>query len=247
MRTHRPSRRLVALALVAAATTTLALLAPPAADADQFGDGTLAVAAGGMVATGGFAAPDGVGYAVTLVIPDGVTSESPHASGVDFAEPWVSINRVTGGPPAPGTTNPCSVVTNPESWSAGYSVESPDVNNTDHEPRSGVYVDAAFSPECEDGGFEFLRVRWDDAINPHTGQPQGVYDTRSRLPLWSWWGSAVQQTSGHRGALVYRSEASERADLSICGYDGRGFQCLRPDGGTGGSIYFSSAISVIAG
>lgn len=245
MRMRRPMGWVLSTALVSITATATGFLTPTS-HADQFGDGTVAVATGGLVATGGFSAPGGDVFAATFVLPEGITSESPHASGVDFAQPWASLTKTSGGPPGIAQPYPCSVVTNPTTWSAGHPVKSPDYNATGHQPRTGISFDAACD---DDGGFDFYRVTWNNQTNPQTGQPEGVYDTRMRLPLVSTWGRAVQQTSGHAGSVTYRSEAAQNADISICGYDGQRFQCLKPTGpgGTGGSIYFASSITVIAG
>jgi hypothetical protein len=188
-------------------------------------------------------------FAVTFVIPKRATSETPHAGAVSFAKPWVSLVEESNQPPAIGSTDPCAVVTNPSSWSAGYAVSSPYYNATGQQPRSGVYVDVACPNDGS--GFEFYRVRFDDML--WNGQPESVFDTAlvdntvtvDNLEEYSW-GSAVQQPSGDHGLLLVGERGTENADMSVCGYNGSGFQCL-PGSGGGQLVPSASSITVTEG
>jgi hypothetical protein len=232
---------LTATAVVAAAL----LVSAAVASADQPGNSALG-ASGGLVATGGFSAPNGDVFTATFVIPTSGAAESPHSGGVSFARPWASLEKWNGAPPGIGTADPCSTVTNPTSWSAGYQVSSPYYSPPGQQPRSGVYVDIV----CNDGsGFQYYRVRWDDAVSAFGGL-QPVADTSQRPPEWSYWGSAVQQLGGAHGTLLVRADGAENASLSICGFDGSTFHCLAPTGpsGTGGVLKpTASLVSVFAG
>ncbi|MDX6670066.1 MAG: hypothetical protein QOI91_429 [Solirubrobacteraceae bacterium] len=224
----------------------IAALAPAAARADQPANTAVATGAG-LIATAGFASADGDVFIATFVVPAPGTSESPHGGAVSFTKPWASLEKWNGAPPAVGSTDPCSVVTNPTSWSGGHPVETTEHNAHGLRPLNGVYFDIA----CEDGaGVRTYRVRWDDMVTPWNGQPQPVGDTSQRPPEWYYWGSALQQPSGPHGALVVRADGAQNANVSICETGDKGTRCLTPSAlsGSGGVVRpAASLISVLHG
>lgn len=232
---------------LASTAMVMGLWGPGSARAEQFGDATLAASNGGMVATASFSLPEGGSYHATFVIPEGVSVQSPHESNVDFTRPWVSFyKKTTAGPPPVGSTNPCSVVTNPHAWGEGRPIELPDgYAHAPRNPVNGLFFEAGFGDDCEDS-FDSYRVRWDDRIKQSTGEPWPTFDTSAWGPTWDWWGSSAQQTSGHRGALVYRPVVSEVSDISICGSRAGETECLEAEL-QGGHLYWTSQISVLAG
>ena len=216
----------------------VALAIPSGAAGNEPGDETASVG-GGVVAIGGF---DGAGddhFSVMFVIPDS-TAIAPGAAGVSFDRPWAWVEKRAVGIPALGTSEPCAVLTNPTSWSAGYAVHPPTWNGVQPKPLSGVYLDVG----CEGSEFDYYRIRFDDQISGTTGQPQNTYDTRTHSPEVHYWGSALQQFGGTHGTLTMRAEYEENADVSVCGFNGSRFECLDSAGGAGGQISFASLIAV---
>lgn len=207
--------------LVLGISSTL-LLSAAAASANQVSDATVAVATGGLVATGGGNGPNGDSFSVTFVVPTGIT-QTLNTGTVDFARPWADISEENQH-----QNYVCSTVTNPTSWNMGTLIQPGSSYNQSAEPageknpRSGVYFDAT----CADGsGYQFYRVIWTDMVTG--GQAWPVFPTG--LGDWNGvhtynWGSAVQY-SGDHGLVTVRDAGLEAANLTICGYRDAHFYC----------------------